>query len=290
LRLTISLKRIIAFVVLIVLLGIVYYPLFFWMLQRYIERNTYYSYALLVPFVAALLIASKVQGLKRMKRAYSYAGVLMIVAALAMRYADHAILHTSIVSGISIVIALIGVVYLFWGKTIGREVVAPLSILVFMVPIPKESLVPIVSYMQHLSIKCSIAVISFMRVPIVMTENTLYLSSGTIAIDSNWGGMRYLVTLIMVSVLVAYMHNESAMIRKAVLVMSAVPIVILANIVRLITIIMLSELFGVSVGTERVTIFSVGLMCWILALLIFLKIRNLVYREKNGNSANDVAN
>ena len=105
------------FLFLIILTVITYIPTFIWMVDRWNAKDTYYSHGMLVPFVSLFIIWLKRKKLGEIKIIPSNLGWLFFICGLSIHLLS-ALLRVYFSSGFSIILVLIGLVLLFFGKDI----------------------------------------------------------------------------------------------------------------------------------------------------------------------------
>ncbi len=128
----------------------------------------------------------------------------------------------------SLVISIVGTVYLLGGKQYLRVFAFPLFLLCFMVPIPAVIYNQITFPLQLLASRVAETTISLLQIPIIREGNVLELASQKLNVVEACSGIRSLLTLTFLSLVYGYFCEKRMWIR-VVLFFSTIPIAIVAN-------------------------------------------------------------
>ena len=142
-----------------------------------------------------------------------------------------------------------------------------------MVPAP-VSIVGLVSFpLQLLATRISAFIIGdLFSIPVFREGNMLYFASVSLEVAEACSGIRSLVAYLMLGFLFAYLMNGS-MRRRAILVLSTIPLAFFANLVRVTGTGILAHFFGSRVARGFLHEFSgmVVFAFWFILHLIFYK-------------------
>lgn len=200
-------------------------------------------------------------------------GALLFAAGLWGRFAS--------VLTVSLVVVIWGLVTWMGGIELGRRVTFPVAYLAFLVPAP--SLLDRLSLPLRLFATRVAALLPSALGLDVQVEGTEMIVNGyRTMIDTPCSGLSYLLALLAAALLVAYL-SECSLARKIVLSLSAIPIAVLANIVRIEMTFLLHETVGdvFSAGTGH---FLVGMVVIAFATLSLLGVWTFVCRESTDAS------
>ena len=229
------------------------------------------SHAVLVPFISLYFTWSKRAELAETAKKGSFLGGLFLTLCLAL-------FLISYIGGIAfgvrlmIVTSLIGLVWNCWGWSSLRVLAFPLGFLFFMVPIP-DTLLNVVSFpLQLQATKISTWVISLFSIPVYREGNMLYFVQTQLEVAEACSGIRSIVALTMLSVLLAYM-SDAGWPKKAFLVVCAIPVALLANVLRVSGTGILAHFYGDKVARGFLHDFS-GLVVFLFGLAVMF----LLYR------------
>jgi exosortase D (VPLPA-CTERM-specific) len=172
----------------------------------------------------------------------------------------------------SIYAAILGIFGFVW-SSVGTEAMktltAPLVYLFFMVPLPVAIYISTSAEMQLLSSKLGMVFISLFHVPATLDGNIIILGSARLEVAEACSGLRYLFPLISFAFLTSMLVADRFW-KKAVIVMSSVPIAIILNAGRIAMIAVLLERFGIDMSNGAAHAFegfAVFLFCILLLLL-----------------------
>ena len=132
---------------------------------------------------------------------------------------------------ISLVGTVAGIVLFVWGREHARILAFPLAFLLLMVPLPAIVFNQIALPLQLLASSVGEATIRLAGIPVLREGNILKLPATSLEVVEACSGIRSLVSLTMVAVLLGYFAERRTRTR-VLIALSAVPIAILANAIR----------------------------------------------------------
>ena len=225
------------------------------------------THSLLVPFISLYFAWAKRKELAGVESSGSLWGGFFLVASLALYLVSY-LGGVAFVSRLMIVCSLIGLVWNCFGWRMLRELAFPLGFLFFMVPVP-ESLLGFVSFpLQMLATTISAWGIKLLSIPVYQEGNMLYFVQTQLEVAEACSGIRSIMALTMLSVLMANL-SSSPWRHKALLVACAIPIAMLANILRVTGTGVLAHFFGDKVARgflhdfSGFAIFLFGFVCMV---------------------------
>jgi exosortase len=125
-------------------------------------------------------------------------------------------------------ITLVGMLLVFGGTAVVKELTFPLLLLPFMIPIPTVIYNSITFPLQLFASQVAESVLSLLQIPVMREGNVLILASQTLNIAEACSGIRSLLSLTFLSLVYAYVFDKKVWMRWALL-LATVPIAILAN-------------------------------------------------------------
>jgi exosortase len=181
---------------------------------------------------------------------------------------------------LAFVIALFGMILYLGGKLWVQELLLPLALMLFMIPIPQIIYARLTLGLQMLASQLGETLIGWMGIPVIRTGNLIELPSQTLNIVDACSGIRSLVSLLFLSQVYAYFTEKRIWVRWTLLV-ATVPIAIAANAVRVATTGLLSEVNtklaqGVYHEIEGYIVFAVAL----IALILTHRIISLISKRR----------
>jgi exosortase len=149
-----------------------------------------------------------------------------------------------------------------------------------MVPVP-DTVLGMVSFpLQLLATKISVGMIQFCSIPVFREGNMLFFTNTQLEVAEACSGIRSIVSLSMLSILFAYMSLKGWW-RKAILVVSAIPIALLANVLRISGTGVLAHYFGDQVARGFLHEFS-GMVVFALGMLVLFMEMKILNRTGAG--------
>jgi len=238
------------------------------------------SHALLVPLIAMYFVWIKREELGRIEISGSAVGGLFLAGTLVV-YLVSFVGGIAVFARLMIVFSLFGLLWSCMGWQVVRVLAFPLGFLVFMVPVP-DSVLGMVSFpLQLLATKIAAGVIQFCSIPVYREGNMLYFVHAQLEVAEACSGIRSIMSLTMLSVIFAHLSGNGWW-RKAFLIFSAIPIAMLANILRVSGTGILAHFFGNKVARGFLHEFS-GLAVFVFGLVLLFLVFNLLNRIGNSN-------
>jgi exosortase len=260
----------------VVLVGLVYVPTFKWMARDW-YWNTYAAHGVFVPLFAAHFLWVDRARLRAAIGRGDGRGLLLLAAGLGA-LALGAWHRNLFVQGLSFVVTLAGAVLWLFGLPCLRQAAFALGFLAFMVPLPRWIVGTVTLHLQVFAATFAGAALSLFEVPFYRHGVQIELPNITLEVAEICNGLRFLTALVVLTVAFAQVGLRSVG-RKLVLISSAVPIAILANAVRVATVVVGTHYVGpeVAVGFIHHTI---GKVVWVLTLIPLLTVAWLLRRSE----------
>ncbi len=169
---------------------------------------------------------------------------------------------------VSFVLALMGIVLLLLGRKVFRILAFPLFFLFLMVPLP-QSLVNVVAFpLQLTAADWAVDLLYYLRIPALREGNIIHLPNTALFVAEACSGLRSLMALITLGVVFAYFFRKSWG-ERVVIVLSAIPIAIIVNAMRVTITGILTYRFGETAAEGAVHEFQ-GLITFSAAFLLLL--------------------
>ena len=209
-------------------------------------NNADNSHGLLVPLISGYLIYQKRNALSSLELKGSKAGLLVLSLSMVLHLLAYAG-NTAVLSRAMIVMSLMGIVWAFLGAQALRLLLFPLIFLFFMVPVP-SSVIKIVSFpLQLAATKISADLLQLLSFPVFREGNMLYFTNTQLEVAEACSGIRSLVSMLMLSTLLAHFARVKLPWKSALLV-SAVPLAFTANLLRITGTGILAHYYGAKVA------------------------------------------
>jgi len=224
------------------LVGTGFWWTFRWMVIRWDQANSYYSHGWLVPFITAYLIWRQREKLADCPVRPSVWGLGVLLPSLLVHMLSSA-WQVGFLSGFALLGVLAALVLSLWGWAALRVLAFPILFLGFMVPVP-VLLVENVSFaMKMLAARCATAFVELVGVPAVREGSYVRLETGTVVVDDVCSGLKYLIALTAFGALYAHISTVGKAQKLALFVLS-IPIAFVANIVRVILMLLVAARWG----------------------------------------------
>lgn len=250
-----------------------YAPTFVWMWDRWFVRDSYYSHGILIPFVTFFLIWQRRKQLQSLVPSCSLWGVVLIVVGLII-YWFSSLLRIYFTSGFSMLIVLYGLVLYFYGKAIFRKILFPLFFLIFMVPLPLVAITNISFRLKLLAAEIATVLLNNMGLLAVREGSIIKMQSAYVIVDDVCSGLRSLISLTALGSIFAYWLN-SGMLKKILLFLSTIPIAIVTNVIRVILLSIISEVWGPQYA-EGFVHDATGFLVFALAFIFLYAVKQVV--------------
>lgn len=269
-----SLKRLLGPVLILALLITLYIPTFVWLARSW-DANPYYGHGLLIPFVSAFFIWKSRNKLNRTDPSSMWAPILVL--GLAMYITGFAVaMH--FLSAISLLIVCLALTLRFFGTEGARSMMFPICFLLFMIPPPFLSEIGL--QLQTVSANGSATIVKAAGMPVVTTGAEISLGESTFVIGLPCSGMHSLISLLALAAVLTYIL-AGPIYRKVLLFLSALPIAIFANILRIVSLLLVADQFGADAAMgffhdlSSLLLFFIALACLVLmARLLGLRFRS----------------
>ena len=253
----------------------------------WVDEN--YSHGLLIPFIIGAILWLQRDSLRKVEtRPAPGWGAAAIVVALIMLWSGvaGAELYTQ---RISLVLLLAGIVIYFWGARLLKHLMVPLLLLLLAIPIPAIIFNKIAFPLQLFASRCAVWSMSVLGIPVLRLGNVIELKplnsieTKKLEVVEACSGIRSLMTLLTLAVVFSYFsyprENDSnrsqgpsgwlksyGFWRSVILVLSAVPIAILTNALRVSGTGVLSHYYGTKIADGFFHTFS----GWVIYIVAFL--------------------
>jgi exosortase len=257
--------------IVVLLVGLYARVLPIWLQDLWDDPN--YSHVFIVPIISAFVLWQRRRDLAVVPIRGSWRGLPLLLAGVGALIlgdiGDETFLMRS-----SLIVILVGLVLLHFGSGMFRVVAFPLLFFVFMVPMPAIFFYAITARLQNLAAESGASMLDLLGVPILLDGNVMHLSRITLGVTEACSGIRSLMTLVALGVAWAYLMLPKFWMR-IVLVVSVLPITILANAGRIVLTALVGRWLGVEYAEGFFHFFS-GWLIFVLALLGLLAVHGVL--------------
>lgn len=239
--------------------AVIFWPALAELWRSWMNRSEY-SFGVFIPLISAFLIWQRKDRIELTGGTGTYKGVLLIIAglclwilgelAVAMVFLDYALL-----------LCLFGLSLCFLGVSGTRLISVPLAMLVFMMPLPEFLMQTLSLRLQIISSELGVAFIRLFGISVFLDGNIIDLGALKLQVAEACSGLRYLFSLLTLGFIAAYFFKGNVWKRSALFV-SAVPITIFMNSIRIALVGITVDYYGLAAAE--------GLLHEFEGLIIFL--------------------
>jgi exosortase len=195
------------------------------------NSDSNYGHGYLIPFISLYFAWTKKEELRRLQPEPCLWGLGIFLVALPVRFLAVP-LASSVFSGIALVLMINGLLLYLGGRRIYKALWLPALYLVFMVPLPQSVHEQMANPLQHFASWTSAGILDgVLGVPTMREGNVIKLAGHTLQVAEACSGMRSIMGLLALGAAFAYFW-ERPLWERLFLLVSAVPIAIVANICR----------------------------------------------------------
>jgi len=200
-----------------------------------------YTYCFFVPPFAAYVLWRKKDALSEIPAGEgNWLGLLLLIPTVAMLMVS-ARYYLRVLDALSIIVTLAGLVLFLGGWRMLKWAAPGLAFLVFMVPPPGYVIAVWSQPLQRIGTIVSTFFLQLAGIPAIAQGNVIQLREAQIGVVEACSGLRIMTVCLAVCV-GACLVTQQAMWRKVVIVLSALPIALLANVFRIFVTAVLYEL------------------------------------------------
>ncbi|MDD5136042.1 MAG: exosortase/archaeosortase family protein [Candidatus Omnitrophica bacterium] len=230
----------------IALLLVAYIPTILWMADRWFAKESYYGHGFLIPIVSLVIAWQRRDILKKIRPAGAIVG-LWTVAACLLTHIACASLKVYFISGFSFVLAIYGLILFFFGKEMVRNLTFPIFFLLAMIPLPLVVVGNLTVKLKLFAAQAATFILNHIGFPSVRNGSIIRMPNSFIAVEAPCSGLRSLISLLTLGLLFAYVTKISP-VKKAALFLSSVPIALASNVIRIILLATVNDLYGEKVA------------------------------------------
>ncbi|MGO9037260.1 MAG: VPLPA-CTERM-specific exosortase XrtD [Steroidobacteraceae bacterium] len=205
-----------------------------------------YSHAVLIPPIAAFLIWQQKDRLEHIPFDGSWWGVgLVLLGGGLLVLGQLATIYTLV--QYAYVVTLFGLILAFTGTRAFRRLAVPLLILVLMIPLPQFVLANLSTKLQLLSSGLGVWFMRLFGISVYVEGNVIDLGGYKLQVAEACNGLRYLFPLMTLAFLMAYFYKGATW-KRSVLFLSSIPITLVMNSIRVGTIGIMVEHWGIGMA------------------------------------------
>lgn len=234
-------------------------------MQWYQDDN--YSHGFLVPIIAGYFLYQQWDELETIRVTPSNLGLAVIFFALAqLTVAWLGMEYFTLRS--SLVVLIAGMVIYFFGMEVFKSARLPILYLFFMVPLPYIVYDLLAFPLKLFVSQSSVWFLKMIGIAAVREGNIIMFPTTTLEVADACSGIRSLVSLLALAVAYAFFINISPL-KRLIIILSAIPIAILTNAMRVIGTGILAQYWGARAAEGFFHEFA-GLAVFALAMVMLV--------------------
>jgi exosortase len=247
------------------LVTVTYIPTFGWMYERWTAAETYYSHGFLIPIISVFLVWHKRKELALLSPAPARLGWAFFITGILV-HSISALWQVYFSSGYSLIPVIMGLVLLFLGTQFLRKLLFPILFLGFMVPLPLDSIANMSFRLKIFASQLSVLAVNAMGVAAVREGSIIKTAHSYLVVEDPCSGLRSLIALIALGCLMASFCKLS-LTKKIIFYILSIPIAVLSNVIRIIALTLVAEVYGSKVATGLfhdtmgVIVFVIAFIC-----------------------------
>ena len=245
-------------------LALLYAPTIAWLWGRWTASVWEHAHGLLIVPVVLYFISQELRPLAGRPPSSSPWGFVLLAPALALHVLDTG-MHTQLLSAASLLLAAPGLSLLALGIERTRAIAFPLALLAFALPIPLAFTEQMHWQLRQLVTATTGWALPMLGIPVFTEGTTIVMPSASLEIADACSGFTTLYAATAVALLTAYTTRSNS--RRVLVLLSAVPLAVAANLLRVMALALLVVWRGPAILDTFVHPLS-GLMTFALALPI----------------------
>ncbi|MFC2056732.1 exosortase/archaeosortase family protein [Chloroflexota bacterium] len=228
---------------------IVYIPVLVWLFQSWLN-NPYYGHGFLIPLVSGTIIWLRRASFRFGKP--SLLGIIVLGVGLLI-YVLSFVWNYYFISAISLLVVIFGTIIYLCGKERAEVFLFSILFLIFMIPLPFVDTLSY--YLQGMATYSSAGVVHLFGIDVITVGNQIDLPGASFTIGTACSGMSSLISLLTIAAILIFLVNGSPL-KKSIILLSALPISILANTFRIAILLLVAYNLGTEVAMNYFHVIS----------------------------------
>ena len=190
-----------------------------------------------------------------------------------------ALLKIYFVSGFSFVFVLYGLILFFFGKEMIKNLIFPIFFLLAMVPLPLVLIGNLTVKLKLFAAKCATFTLNRIGFPSVLDGSMIRMPNSYTTVGAPCSGLRSLIALLTLGLIFSFFTKISYL-KKGLILLATVPIAIVTNVIRIVMLSIVNDLYGEEVAMGFFHDFS-GFLVFALAFIGFFVIGRKIEGRKD---------
>ncbi|MDB4720954.1 exosortase/archaeosortase family protein [Verrucomicrobiales bacterium] len=241
-----------------------------------------YGHGRFVPFVIIFLIIRSRKKILSSSVSSQWWGLALLLLGILFYIVSVRTIQARIAAG-SIPFIIYGFLVFVWGKKTAKHFIFPLALLYFAIPLP--GLIQATNGLQIIATKIAYHISTIFGADVVAGGTEIQSANGSwdaLKIAEGCSGVRSLIALVFIASIYGHM-TQNKIWKLGVLIISSVPLAILANSFRVTTIVLIAEFWDAEFASQTYHNFS-GFIFFPLGLLGLMLVGFLInsgWKKKN---------
>ncbi len=237
------------------------------------RSDSYYSHALLVPFVSAYFVWRDRAVLSQMATSPSKVGYPLIFAACVIVVVGD-LLGLRIFGQVAVLPLLVGLILVFLGPRHLLRMWFPLVFLLFMIPLPMSLTTAMTFRTKMLATEGAVRLSQAFFLPMVRDGSYIHFAGDRLLVGDVCSGLRSLIALLALGAVMSYISRTKTWARLLIFVVAG-PVAVASNVFRIFLLCVVAHYWGSEVASGWVHDVS-GVMIYIVALALMIALEGLM--------------
>jgi exosortase len=242
--------------------------------------NSYYSHAVLVPFVSLFFVWRMRKDLAQIPKKQSNWGFAALALACLMVVGGD-LLGVRMFGEAAVIPLLAGLVLIFLGTGHLRRMWFPLAFLVFMIPLPESMTTSITFHVKMLATDGAVWLSRALLIPMIRDGSYVRIGDESLLIGDVCGGLRSLISLVALGAIMSYISETKPWSRLLIFMVSA-PVAVVSNMLRIFLLCVIANNWGSEIATGWVHDVS-GVLIYVVAISLMYGLDRLLSRASPSN-------
>ena len=214
-----------------------------------------YGHGRFVPLAMAFLVFRSWKKIISAPRSSEWWGLVILILGIFFYIVAYRTIQARVAAG-SIPFVLFGLVTFLWGRHVSKHFIFPLVLIYFAIPLP--GLIQATNGLQVIATQIAYHVSSLCGADIIAAGTNIQSVTGrwdALAIAEGCSGVRSLIALTFIATVYGYLTQDRLW-KKVVLMGVSIPLAIIANSIRVTTIVLIAEYWNAEFAAKTYHNFS----------------------------------
>nr|WP_320010681.1 exosortase/archaeosortase family protein [uncultured Desulfobulbus sp.] len=247
-----------------ILFGVAYWPVFKILFAKWADSEEYSHAFLTLPIILYIAYQAKDKLIGLSPRFSWLGGGILGISSICYFFSLLTEVHTVI--ALSMYLTIVGALIFLFGIQALRVFFTPLLLLLMLIPFPDQLYIQLTFPLQLKVSQMSAAIVDWVGIPVFRAGNVLTIPEKSFEVIEACSGLRSVITLLTLSVIMGFFVLRQVW-SKVILIAISVPVAIVVNLIRVVSIILLFHFFGLDLYQGTLHTLT-GLVIFGLALAV----------------------